>query len=168
MRDRPHVQRLEEHLASRDVVRVIYGAVVGLALVVALQDHPPTSGEAIAAVLGTAVAVGLAELYSELVGAEMQTRQPTHANRIREYAGDSVAVALGAGFPAVFFLLAAAGAMEMTTAFKLAKWTGVGLLCGYGLLAARLAGAAWPKALGQALVVGAIGAGLIAFKSLTH
>src|SRR4051812_4467719 len=46
------------HLGSRDVARVIYGAIVGLALVVGLEFHPPTAGQAIAAIAGAAVAGG--------------------------------------------------------------------------------------------------------------
>src|SRR4051794_41353482 len=48
------------HLGSRDVARVIYGAIVGLALVVGLEFHPPTAGQAIAAIAGAAVAGGVA------------------------------------------------------------------------------------------------------------
>src|SRR4051794_41513013 len=46
------------HLGSRDVARVIYGAIVGLALVVGLEFHPPTAGQTIAAIAGAAVAGG--------------------------------------------------------------------------------------------------------------
>jgi len=51
---------VEAHLGSRDVARVIYGAIIGLAIVVALQEHPPTAGQVAAALVGSAVAVGLA------------------------------------------------------------------------------------------------------------
>ena len=61
---------IESHLASRDVARIIYGAIVGLSLVVVLQDHPPPAGEVVAALAATAISVGLAELYSEAVAAE--------------------------------------------------------------------------------------------------
>ena len=69
---------IEDHLGSRDVARVIYGAIIGLALVVALEDHPPSPGAAAATVVGTALAVGLAEAYSEIVGAR-RTRRKVHA-----------------------------------------------------------------------------------------
>lgn len=159
---------LEEHLSSRNVSRVIYGAVVGLALILALEDHPPATGETIGLLVGTAVAVGLAEFYSEIVGEEARTRRPIHAARIRRLAGDALWVAFGVGFPAVFFVLAAAGVMQTPTAFRLAKWTGLGLICGYGYLAARLSGAGQPKAIAQAILVGTVGAALIVLKSLTH
>jgi hypothetical protein len=41
-------------------------------------------------------------------------------------------VAFGIGSPAVLFLLSVAGAMEVETAFALAKWSGLGLIGLYG------------------------------------
>jgi hypothetical protein len=49
--------RLESHLGSRQVARVIYGAIIGLALIVALQGYPRSAGQMIGWLLGTAVAV---------------------------------------------------------------------------------------------------------------
>jgi hypothetical protein len=47
---------------------------------------------------------------------------------------DAGAVMLGAGFPAVFFIVAAAGAIDDDLAFRLAKWTGLGLICAHAFL----------------------------------
>jgi hypothetical protein len=44
------------------------------------------------------------------------------------------AVAVGISFPAVFVLLSAAGAMQVETAFEVAKWSGLGLIGFYGFL----------------------------------
>ena len=156
------------HLESRDVARVIYGAVIGLALVVALEDHPPEASAAVAALIATAVAVGLAEVYSEVIGEAAQTHGGLHLDRARKALGDAAAVIVGASFPALFFIAAAADWIELDTAFTLAKWTGFGLICGYGYLAARLAGTSRASALFQALAVGLIGATLIGLKALLH
>ena len=79
-----------------------------------------------------------------------------------------MAVAIGVAFPVVFFLLAAAGLMEMETAFDIAKWSGLGLIGFYGYFAARLGGASVLESLVQAAAVGAIGAVLIVIKALVH
>src|SRR4051812_36152566 len=100
----PLGRMVEAHLGSRDVARVIYGAVIGLALVVALEAHPPTAGEATAALAGTALAVGLAEAYSELVGGEARRRRPINLVEVRTAALAAAAVTFGAGFPALFFV----------------------------------------------------------------
>jgi hypothetical protein len=159
---------IDAHLGSGDVARVIYGSIIGLALVVALENHPPTAGQTVGAVLGTALAVGLADIYSGLVGAEARTRRPVHLADAGAAAKDASAVMFGAGFPAVFFILAAAGAMELSLAYTLSKWTGFGLICVYGLLAGRLSGSSWSVSIMHALAVAAIGGFLIAFKALLH
>jgi hypothetical protein len=159
---------LERHLGSTQVARVMYGAIIGLALVVALEANPPRPAVMVGTLLGTAVAVGLAELYSEVVGAEVRTRHRVERAHFREIATDVGAVAFGISFPAVFFLLSAAGAMEVDTAFELAKWSGLGLIGFYGFCAARLSGMGLTAALLQAVAVAAVGGFLIALKALIH
>jgi hypothetical protein len=162
------LQLLEDHLGSRQVSRVVYGAIIGLALVVALQDHPPAPVVMIATLLGTAVAVALAELYSELLGIETRTRRLVGAPQFRAELVGAAAVGFGIAFPAVFFLLAAAGALGTETAFVLARWTGLALIAFYGYCAARLAGAGLLTALMHGLTAGVIGGFLIALKALVH
>ena len=159
---------LEDHLGSRDVARVIYGAVVGLALVLALEKHPPGPAETAGLLLGTAVAVGLAELYSEIIGTEARERRRLDRTVLRQMAGEALAVVVGAGFPAIFFVLAAGGAFEVDTAFKLSKWSGVVLLCGYAFLGARLAGLSAVRSVVHAGAIGLVGGALIALKALLH
>jgi hypothetical protein len=159
---------LAGHLESTHVGRVVYGAIIGLALVVALQAHPPGAGTVVALIIGTAVAVGLAELYSEVLGTETRTRRRVRHADVVELLDDSVAVAFGTGFPAVFFILAAADVIDDATAFNLAKWTWLGLISFYGYCAGRLAGAGNGRALLQALTVGLVAGALIALKALLH
>jgi VIT1/CCC1 family predicted Fe2+/Mn2+ transporter len=159
---------IKAHLGSRQVARVVYGAIIGLALIVALEKHPPPPGTMIASLMGTAVAVGLAELYAEVVGIETSERHRIRRDQIGELLDDSLAVAFGVAFPAIFFVLAAAGAIELDTAFDLAKWTGLGLIGFYGFAAGRYAGAPVSRAVLQGLGAAAIGAALIAFKALVH
>jgi hypothetical protein len=161
-------QAIEAHLGSRQVARVIYGAIIGMALVVSLEHHPPRAGVMVGTLLATAVAVGLAELYSEVVGAETRNRRRVEREQLGEMLDDVGAVAFGIAFPAVFFVLAAASVLEDHTAFTIAKWSGLGLISFYGFVAGRLAGAPRGASLLQALVVGVVGGALIAFKALVH
>jgi hypothetical protein len=147
-------QAIVAHLGTRQVARVIYGAIIGLALVVVLEQHPP--------------APGVAELYSEVVGTETRTRHRVSRMHLAAIGSDATAVAFGIAFPAVFFLLSGLGAMDVETAFKLAKWSGLGLIGFYGFAAARLAGAGLPTCLLQAVGAALIGALLIAMKALLH
>jgi VIT1/CCC1 family predicted Fe2+/Mn2+ transporter len=159
---------IAEHLRSRQVSRVIYGSIIGLALVVVIENHPPAAGVALASVLGTAVAVGLAELYSELVGAELRTgRRIDRAAVVREL-DDVAAVAFGVAFPGVFFFLAAIGVMKVDTAIDVSKWSGLGLIAFYGFCGARLTGLGNRRAVVEAFAVGAIAAALIGLKAIVH
>jgi hypothetical protein len=162
------LRAVEDHLESTQVSRVIYGSIIGLALVVALEHDPPRPAVMVGTLLGTAVAVGLAELYSEIVGTEVRTHRRVARAHFGEIAADVAAVAFGIGFPGFFFLLAAADAIEVETAFTLAKWSGLGLIGLYGFFAARLAGAGLPAALVQGSAVALIGGFLIVLKALVH
>ena len=159
---------LEAHLSSRKVSRIVYGAIVGLTLIVALGDHPPTAGVMTAWLLMSAVTVALAEFFSEVVGSETSERHRVTRGQLAQMLESAGAVALGVGFPAVFFLLAGVHLIELDTAFAIAKWGGLGLIGFYGYWAARFAGAPVPRALLQAALVAAAGGIVIAFKALIH
>jgi hypothetical protein len=162
------VATVEAHLGSQDMARVLYGAVVGLALVLALQDHPPGPGAAAGLVIATALALGLAELYAEAVSVEARTRRPIGRRQFREMLGESIAVIVGAGFPAVFFLLEALDVIGAHAAYVLSKWTGLALICGYGYLASRMAGIPHLRSIARAGVVALVGLAIIGIKSALH
>ena len=159
---------IEAHLGSEQVSRVIYGAIIGLALVVSLEKHPPAAGVVVASICGTALAVALAELYSDIVGAETRTHRRVGRAGRRSFVKTAAAVAFGISFPAVFFILSAAGAMVVATAFTAAKWSGLGLIALYGYVGAQLSGRSLPASLLHALAVGLIGGFLIGLKALLH
>jgi hypothetical protein len=159
---------IASHLGSRQVARVLYGSIIGLALVVALEAHPPRTAAIIGSLLATAVAVGLAELYSEYVGAETRTRARVDRTQLAFILDEVVAVAVGIAFPALFFVLSAIGLWDRDAAFTVAKWSGLGLITAYGFAAARLTGAGVLHSLYRASIAGLIAAFLIVIKSLLH
>jgi hypothetical protein len=164
----PMPSAIREHLGPTQFSRLIYGAMIGLALIVGLEHEEPDPAVMAGTLAATGVAIGLTELYSEFLGTEVGTRRRVDHARSREIAANVAALFFGASFPAIFFVLAAAGVMDIDTAFEVAKWSGLPLTASYGLAAARLRGEAWPAALFQAAVVALIGALLIAFKALVH
>jgi hypothetical protein len=159
---------LEQHLASRQVTHVIYGAIIGLALIVALEEHPPRAGVVAVSLLSTAVAVGLAELYSAYLGEEMRARRHVRRDELRHMLHNAGAVMLGVSMPAVFFALAAIGVFDDEAAFTTAKWSGVGLITAYGYGAAHLAGESTAASAMRALAAGLIAMLLIGLKALVH
>jgi hypothetical protein len=160
--------RLEAHLGSRQVARVVYGSIIGLTLIVALEGHPPRAGVMAAWLIGTGVTVALAEVYAEVVGAETSERHRVTRPQLAHMFDDAVAVGFGVAFPAVFFALSAFGLFELDTAFRLARWTGLGLIAFYGYWAARFAGAPRLRAMLQGAAVAAVGAAVIVLKALLH
>ena len=74
--------------------------------------------------VGTGIAIGLAELYSEFVGTEVAARRRVDRAHFREMAANVAAVNFEASFPA-HFVLAAVGAMETATALEITKWSGL-------------------------------------------
>jgi len=163
-----HHAALEAHLGSPQVARVVYGAIIGLALLLGLERHPPTAGLVVGSLLATALAVGLAELYSQIVGAETAGRHRVRREQLRHFTIEAVAVGFGVAFPSVFFVLAALHAIELDTAFDLAEWSGVGLIGVYGFAGARLAGQGLLVSTVQGLAVAAIGVILIILKAVIH
>jgi hypothetical protein len=157
---------IADHLSSEHVSEVVYGTVIGVALVAALEAHPPTAVATAVTIVTTSIAVGLAELYSEVVGARVRPAAERHGHGV-DVPG-VLAVIAGAAFPAVFFILAASGVLKLDTAFTVAKWSGLGLIASYGWWAARLSGASHHKALLHAGAVALIGAFVIAVKALVH
>lgn len=161
--------RLASHLGSGQVSRVVYGSIIGLALILTMEAHPPVGKETVVgSLLATAVAVALAEFYSELIEARARASTGSAAASTGEMVEVALSVAFGIAFPSVFFVAAALGWFEYDTAFSLAKWTGLGLIAGYGYAGARLSGTSPSRSLVQAAAVGLIAGVLIALKALVH
>src|SRR3954469_24689059 len=90
---------IKSHLGSEQVSRVIYGAIIGMALIVVLEHHPPTPLVCEVTLIATGLAVALAELYSEAIGEWMRPRQMVQRHHIRHIAKDVAAVFFGIVFP---------------------------------------------------------------------
>ena len=65
-------------------------------------------------------------------------------------------------------VLAALGVLETDTAFRIARWSGLGLIGFYGWVAGRLAGQRPAVCVLQGLAVAALGGLLIVVKALIH
>lgn len=160
--------RLAEHLRSGQVSKVVYGSIIGLALVLTMQAHPPEVGAIVGTLLATAVAVSLAELYSEVLGARTRAGMGAPAEPMPVIVEHTLAVGFGVAFPSVFFVADLLALVDTDTAFALAKWTGLGLIAGYGFIAARLGGMRTSRALVEAGAAALIAGVLIGLKALVH
>ena len=129
----------------------IYALIVVLAVIIAEADTGISAREAIGSAVGAAVVTATAELYADYIGAMIGGRR--HLTE-RERSFEIRTITAGfvtALLPVTFFILAAAGAIDLESAFDAAIWTGVGLLGAYAVVANRVAG----LPLGRSLLIGA-------------
>lgn len=159
---------LDASTQSQLVAKVVYGSILVLALEVALEEHPPGPKEMVGAVIGTALAITLAELYSDVVGLEIGKRRRVRRGELRTILRKVSAVGVGAVFPVLWFGLAWADVVSMDAAFTLSKWTGMGLIGFFGYAAGRLAGNGQLRSLLQATALVAVGVGIVFLKALFH
>ena len=155
----------DEHRGER-AAHAIYGSIIVLAVLVAEEDTAIESGEVIASVVGAATVTALAELYADYIGGTVRAaRHPTSAERGAALR-NVVAGFLAAIVPVIPFVLSAAGAMRLETAFDAAIWTGVGVLGAYAVVANRLAGFTIARSLLTGIGFTALGASLVLLKAI--
>ena len=142
----------------------IYGLIIVLAVLVAEADTGIATREAIGSVIGAAVVTAMAELYADYIGATIGAHRHLTKRERGFEVRNITAGFLTALVPAIFFVLSAAGAIDLESAFDAAIWTGVGLLGAYAVVANRLA----DIPLGRSLLIGvgftALGASLVFLK----
>jgi hypothetical protein len=144
----------------------VYGSVIVLAVIVALDGTGVRSREVIASVLGAAIATVLAEIYADYLAATIRWgRRPTGAERAERLRNAAVGL-IAAVLPVIFFLFSALGTITLEAAFAAATWTGVGVVGFYAFVANRRSG----MGIGMSLAVGAgfaaLGAVLVLVKAL--
>jgi hypothetical protein len=142
----------------------VYGSIIVLAVVTGLDEVSASAREAFFGVLGAAIAVALSEMYADMIGATIREQRAPNRVEYREF-GVDMAFGFGAAiFPAFFFLLAWLEVMTLGRAFTVAEWSGVGILFGYTLVAARAANLKLSHSLLWAVGLTVCGIGLVELK----
>jgi hypothetical protein len=146
----------------------VYGSVIVLAVIIALDETSIAAREAIASVVGAAVATLLAEVYADYLGATIRAgRSPTRDERNRALS-DASAGMVAAILPVIFFVLAALDVMSMDSAFEGAVWTGVGVVGFYAFVANRVAGFSISRSLIAGVGFAVLGGILVLVKAAVH
>ncbi len=157
---------LERARLAETARHAVYGSVIVLAVIIALDDTSVRAREAIASVLGAAVATVLAELYGDYLAETIrERRRPTPAERA-EAVRSALAGLLAAILPVIFFVLAGFGVVELPTAFEVAVWTGVGVVGFYAFVANRVGGMSVGRSVGAGVLFTLLGAVLVLIKAL--
>jgi hypothetical protein len=145
--------------------RLVYGAVVILAALLAIDSTDVDVAKQIGAVLLATFAVVFAELYSDIVGAMIRERRRLNHDELVTMTTQLGSLALAAVPPLALTLLAWVGLMSVETAGWLSAWLLIGLLFAFGFAAARAAGGSIiGSAFGAALLLG-VGLTMVLFKA---
>jgi hypothetical protein len=150
--------------------RLVYGAIVILAVLLALDGTGTTSAsEVVGGVVVATMAVAFAELYSELVGETIRERRPLLRREIVATAARLGAILLAPVPPLLLVAASAAGLMSLRAAVTVAVWALVAVLFAFGFAAARASGrSVLRSAVGAALLV-LVGLLMVGVKALaTH
>jgi archaellum biogenesis protein FlaJ (TadC family) len=141
---------------------------VVLAILLAMQDHPPGPWVSAITVAGTVLVVLAAEVYAELLGEEIDLGRVTTKTERRARLRRLAPITLSAEAPVVVLVLAGLGLFEEDTAFNIAIWVTVCLITVEGYLARRLAGRTVLASMRSAATLGALGVLLAVLKQLSH
>jgi len=151
---------------SRHADRAIYVLIAVLAISVALVDTGASPRQTFISVVGTAVALTLAEMFAVRVGTSIREgRRPT-PEELGDERDAAIAGLAVAAVPATFFLLAMLDVVDLDGAFRLAQLTGFAILGAFTYGAARARGYGRPGAVVAGLGLLATGEILILLNSL--
>lgn len=165
---RPRLHPGGPHSEGHYAARCVYGAILVLALLLALQQHPPGPFHAALLVAGTILAVLAAETYADLLGVEVDMGRPPTRDQRREKLRELAVVTGAAEGPVLVLVLAGLGLMDKQLAFQVAVWITIGLLFLAGFLARWLSGRSFWASLQSSCAVGGLGIALAIFKQLAH
>jgi hypothetical protein len=144
--------------------RLVYGAVVILATLLAVGVAGPTVTDEIGAILLATLAVVFAEFYSEVVGATIRERRALTHRELVTMAGELGTLAFAAIPPLVVTAGSAIGLYSADTAIWASIWLLATSLFAFGFAAGRVSGRSLIGSAVAAAALLAIGVGAIVVK----
>jgi hypothetical protein len=152
LRRRARAVLAARHSPGHYTARSIYGAIIVLALLLTIQDHPPGPWKSAVLVAVTVLSVLAAEAYSDVLGMEVDL---------------GVMVVVGVG-PVLLFVLSAIGVMTEQQAFRVSVSLLVVYLFVAGFVTRRFSGHSVAASLRSALVIGGAGLLIAVVKQFAH
>jgi hypothetical protein len=150
------------------VAKAIYGLITVLAVVLVMEEHPPTAWIAAGTLFGTVLVVALAETYSKTIAEIIAGRKRLDREEIIEIWHDTRPILLTANLPTLVILLSGAGLYSIETALIIAKSMIYLALFVYGLQVGYLLHASRWRILLSGLFTAGIGALIGLMKFLLH
>lgn len=153
---------------KHSVSKAIYGSISVLAVLLVMEEHPPAAWRAATTLFGTALAIALAESYSETVAEILAQRKRLNAEEIRGIWRLTRPILLSANLPTLVLLLSAAGFYPVAAGLKIAEYAIYLALFAYGARVGQLLHGAWWRSLLGGLFTLAIGVLIGLIKYVFH
>ena len=96
-------ERITENINGHRVSKTIYGTIIILVVILAMEDHPPSIAGTFATVIMTGLGVAIAEWYSDYIGKTIEEHHILNSAERRRIAKDISAVMTGAWFSITFY-----------------------------------------------------------------
>jgi hypothetical protein len=145
----------------------IYGTIVACAVIAATAAGGKSAALILTATVATLLVFWLAHVYSDFL--DHQLRQGRSSwSVLASLMGRELSMLAAPALSILFLLLGALGVLGEELAVRLALWSGVLQLVGWGIDAGRRRGQGWPAALTVGLVNGSFGVVIVGLEVLLH
>jgi hypothetical protein len=144
----------------------IYGTIVASAVIAATAAGGKSPGLILGATVATLLVFWLAHVYAEFLDHGLR-HGSSDLKVLAAIMGQELSM-LAAPALSILLLLGAVGLLDEELAVRLALWSGVVQLFGWGIDVGRRRGGAWPAALLAGLVNGAFGLVIVVLEVLLH
>jgi hemolysin III len=158
----------EQRVSHAYVTRAVYGLVTVLAVLQAMELHPPSAWAGVITLFGTTLAVALVETYAHSIATMLAEEHPLSLHELRDIWHDVAPVLTGAQGPTVPLLLAAFGVISVEYAIDLAQLIAFLLLFGYGWRIGTLLDNRRSRHLLSGVMLLAIGGIIVGIKAAFH
>ncbi|MTI47147.1 hypothetical protein [Sporosalibacterium faouarense] len=169
--------RVKKHIQSKKdpsnyirkfVSQGLYGTLIVMSLIVALDKQQKTPGQVIVSLLTTVLAFAIAHFYSEMIADRIVSKEKLTIKKLKNLFYEIAPIGIGSHIPTIIFFFALFGFISIEKAFLFAKVAGLGALFLYGFLVGKYSN----KSKYNSFFIGAInmliGAIVVVIKALVH
>jgi hypothetical protein len=125
------------------ISKAIYGSISVLAVLLVMQEHPPTAWKAALTLFGATLAIALAEAYSSTIAEMIAQKKRLDAKETKEIWRHTRPILLSANLPTLILLLSATGLYGVGLALEIAEYAIYLALFIYGLRVGQLLHGVW-------------------------
>lgn len=147
---------VEQHYEER-FSHALYGLIIITATLAAERSYVESATDALALLAGTALVLLLVHTYTGVMAARSVEGHPLGAVGRKIVVEDNIPVVAAVAVPAVTFVFAGAGTIELLTAYRISIGFSLVALVGLGLYQGRKSGLNWSISVLSGVAAGAIG-----------